>query len=113
MIRTDREYKQSLQTLDEVNKAISAQNEALREHGLTDEQIARATAPSMSFRDQLQEQIERYERLKRGTIEPLYSLSQLGRFIIGARIATGISQRELAGKLGVSETTVSRDEKNE
>jgi len=37
----------------------------------------------------------------------------LGRLLIGARIYRGLSQRELASRLGVHESQVSRDERNE
>ena len=37
----------------------------------------------------------------------------IGQLLIAARIANGMSQRELADRLGVSETQVSRDERNE
>ncbi len=35
------------------------------------------------------------------------------RLLIAARIANGVTQRELAERLGVSEAQVSRDERNE
>jgi transcriptional regulator with XRE-family HTH domain len=40
-------------------------------------------------------------------------LTGLGRTLIGLRIALGISQKVLAEKLGVSESQVSKDERNE
>jgi transcriptional regulator with XRE-family HTH domain len=38
---------------------------------------------------------------------------QIGRLLIATRIAQGLTQRELAERLGVSESLVSRDERNE
>lgn len=40
-------------------------------------------------------------------------LSGVARLLIAVRIAGGLSQRELAERLGVHETQVSRDERNE
>ena len=40
-------------------------------------------------------------------------LAGIGQRLIGIRIYLGISQRDLAKKLGVHETQVSRDERNE
>ena len=37
----------------------------------------------------------------------------MGRLLIALRISQGLSQRELAERLGVHESTVSRDERNE
>jgi division/cell wall cluster transcriptional repressor MraZ len=41
------------------------------------------------------------------------NLHGLGQVLIGVRIARGMTQRELARRLGVDETMVSRDERNE
>lgn len=40
-------------------------------------------------------------------------LTQLGQLLIALRIANGITQHELVERLGVSESVVSRDERNE
>ena len=57
--------------------------------------------------------MEAYERLKRGEFEELDNLRGLGQLLITSRIAQGISQRDLAKRLGVHESQVSRDERNE
>ena len=57
--------------------------------------------------------MESYERLKRGEFEELDNLRGLGHLLISLRIAQGISQRELARRLDVHESQVSRDERNE
>ncbi|MHB1768774.1 MAG: helix-turn-helix transcriptional regulator, partial [Phycisphaerae bacterium] len=54
-----------------------------------------------------------YERLKRGEFEELDNLRGLGHLLIALRIGQGISQRELAKRLDVHESQVSRDERNE
>jgi transcriptional regulator with XRE-family HTH domain len=51
--------------------------------------------------------------MKRGQLEILHHLTSIGRWLIGIRIARGISQRRLAEILNVSEAQVSRDERNE
>jgi len=52
-------------------------------------------------------------RLKRREFEDLDNLRGLGHLLITSRIAQGISQRELARRLGAHETQVPRDERNE
>jgi len=61
----------------------------------------------------LEEEVESYERLKRGEFEDLDNLRGLGQTLISLRIAQGVSQRELAKRLKVHESQVSRDERNE
>jgi ribosome-binding protein aMBF1 (putative translation factor) len=61
----------------------------------------------------LQEEVESYERLRRGEFDDLDNLRGLGHLLIATRIAQGISRRELARRLGVHESQVSRDERNE
>ena len=69
--------------------------------------------PMMSFHQQLKEEIESYERLRRGEFEELRNFHGVGQLLVALRIAQGISQRELADRLGVHEFQVSRDERNE
>jgi ribosome-binding protein aMBF1 (putative translation factor) len=66
-----------------------------------------------SFHLQLAEEVESYERLKRREFDELDNLRGFGHLLISLRIAQGISQRELARRLGVHESQVSRDERNE
>ncbi len=113
MIRTDSEYRQAITRLEEDRKVLEQQRAKLIEVGLKDEQLERAMAPLASFHEQLKEEVEVYERMRRGDFEPIVNLTSIGRFLIGLRIAYGLSQRELAERLGVSESVVSRDERNE
>lgn len=85
----------------------------LKSTGLTKDQIKRVTDPVRSFHEQLKEEIESYERLKRGEFDELQNLSGFGELLVAVRIAKGVTQRELAKRLGVSESQVSRDERNE
>jgi transcriptional regulator with XRE-family HTH domain len=62
---------------------------------------------------QCQEEIELYEQLKKGKLPPMDHFSSKGKYFVAARIARGMTQRELAEKLGVKESAVSRDERNE
>ena len=59
------------------------------------------------------EEVESYERLKRRELEEIQNLRGLGHALICLRIARGFTQRELADRLGINESQVSRDERNE
>ncbi|MCL5962565.1 MAG: helix-turn-helix domain-containing protein [Chloroflexi bacterium] len=89
------------------------QREALVKAGLSDEEIDRAMQPLLSFHAQLVEEVEWYEHVRRRSFPEINSLTQIGRLLIALRIANGMSQQELAKRLGVSESIVSRDERNE
>ena len=69
--------------------------------------------PVRTFHLQLVEEVEYYEQLKRGDPGSLQNLHGLGPFLVGLRIAVGLTQRELAARLEVDESQVSRDERHE
>jgi ribosome-binding protein aMBF1 (putative translation factor) len=113
MIRNETEYQEAFAHLTEERSRLAGHRSRLEEAGLSEEEINRVTDPMESFHLQLQEEVESYERLKRGEFEELENLRGLGQMLISLRIAQGISQRELAKRLGVHESQVSRDERNE
>lgn len=57
--------------------------------------------------------MQSYERLKRADVRELLNLHGLGRSLVALRIARGLTQRQLAGRLGIHESQVSCDERNE
>lgn len=113
MIRTEKEYQRALERLQEDLGVIDQQREKLAELGLSEAEAQVALEPALCFHEQLKEEVAAYEKIKRGELGPIYSLESIGRVLIGLRIAFGLSQREFAEKLGVSEAAVSRDERNE
>jgi hypothetical protein len=114
MIRNETEYQEASARLSEERNRFADQRSRLREAGLSDEEIKRVIDPMESFHLQLQEEVESYERLMRGEFDELENLRGLGHLLISLRIAQGISQPDLAKRLGVvHESQVSRDERNE
>ncbi len=113
MIRTDNEYKEAVKRRDAEKTQLEEHRKQLKGQGLSPEMIEKAVQPYESFRLQLVEEIEGYERIKRGVINDTYNLAGIGQRLIGIRIYLGLSQRELAQRLSVHESQVSRDEKNE
>ena len=102
MIRNDTEYKKAIQRLNEENDRLQATKDRLIEQGLKEEGVKRVMDPLESFHLQLREETESYEKLKRGEFDELINLRGVGH-----------NQRELAEKLEVNESQVSRDERNE
>ena len=113
MIRNENEYQEAVRRLQEERKRLDEHRTRLLETGLSSDEIKRALDPFRSFHEQLAEEVESYERLKRGDIAEMQNLHGLGYTLVALRIALGMTQRELAQKLGVHETQVSRDERNE
>ena len=113
MIRTDAEYQDAVKRLLQDRAVVDLQREKFISLGFSKEEVERALEPSMSFHEQLREEVEVYERMRRGDITPIESLADIGRVLIGLRIARGTTQRQLAERMGVSESVVSRDERND
>jgi ribosome-binding protein aMBF1 (putative translation factor) len=88
----------------------AAQLEAV---GLPREDLAHAIEPVEAFVNQLQDAIHEYERAQRSDVSSVSDLRDLGRCLVALRVASGLTQRELAAKLGVHESLISRDERNE
>ncbi len=113
MLRTEAEYQKALNRLKAEKKRMDDHKKKLKEKGLTSEQIETALEPMESFHLQWVEEVEAYERLKRGDLGELQNLHGLGTMLISLRIARGLSQTDLANRLEIDVSQVSRDERNE
>jgi len=113
MIRTEAEYKKAVRRVEEEKQRFLQYQAHLGEMQLQPEEIKRALDPIQSFHLQLVEEVQSYERLKRGEFGELTNLHGLGAVLVGLRIAQGVTQRDLAGRLGVDASQISRDERNE
>lgn len=113
MIRNESEYQQAMDRIDAERARLNEHVASWESQGYSPEEIARLRAPLESFHMQLEEEVQSYERLKRGQFSEFENLHGLGQALIGMRIARGMTQRELAKRLDVDESAVSRDERNE
>lgn len=113
MIRNEQEYREAVDRLAAEKQRLGEHRNRLAETGLNDEELKRVMDPMLSFHEQLKEEVAHYERLKRGDFQKLENLEGIGQLLVSLRIAQGISQRELANRLEVHESQVSRDERNE
>lgn len=113
MIRNDTEYKRVLQQIEEGRSHFHAQRASFQEQGVPLEAADIALQATESFLLGLEEDAAAYLNAKNGHLAPLGDLKHIGRWLIHARIARGLSQKELAERLQVSEAQVSRDERNE
>lgn len=113
MIKTEQEYLEAKSRLEQEFKALETHRTKMKKAGLKKDQIQLAIDPLESFALQLKEEVEEYEKLKRGEFNILENLDGIGYMLVAIRISKGIKQKELADKLGVKESQVSRDERNE
>jgi DNA-binding XRE family transcriptional regulator len=113
VIKTEAEYQECLKRLEEDRKVIRAQQEKLEEMKLYPEQVQIAMEPVLSFNAQLKEEVEWYERVKRRDFGVFNQLTEIGPLLVALRIANGMTQAELAKRLGVDVSQVSRDERND
>jgi DNA-binding Xre family transcriptional regulator len=113
MIRNEAEYRAAVERTSAEKVRLNELRKKLKAQGLDQQQLKRVLDPIQSFHDQLREEVESYQRLQRGEFEELHNFAGVGRLLIALRIAKGISQRELAERLDVHESQVSRDERNE
>lgn len=113
MIRNESEYREAVERLAAENQRMQELVQRLQAEAMPPAAIKNVMDPLRSFHLQLQEEVESYERLKRGQFEELTNLRGLGHLLVSLRISRGMTQRELATRLGVHESQVSRDERNE
>jgi transcriptional regulator with XRE-family HTH domain len=112
MIRNDRQYKISRARAGEFAELLETKAKRVQSN---DEWSDVEMAAVRSQLDDLREEIDEYEKLKAGGISSLQinSLEELPTAIVKARIASGLTQKELADKLGVKEQQIQRYEQND
>ncbi|MEQ1831507.1 MAG: helix-turn-helix transcriptional regulator [Candidatus Eisenbacteria bacterium] len=110
MIKTEREYKDTKELIRRREEAFIVSAADLAARGYTPEQVTKLHEAMRTFHLGMVEEVEYYERLKRGDIGAVQGIRALGKHLIALRIAAGITQRELARRMDVHESQVSRDE---
>jgi DNA-directed RNA polymerase specialized sigma subunit len=113
VIRNESEYQEALRRRAQDQEVAAGQRAAFVQAGFTPDEVERGLEPLRSFQDQLEEEITWYENVRRRNFPVIRRLTQIGQLLIALRIAKGLSQRQFAEALGISEAVVSRDERNE
>ena len=89
MIRNETEYQEASERLAQERQRLVEHKARLKTAGLSDEEIKRVIDPFESFHLQLKEEVESYEKLKRGEFDELDNLRGLGHLLISIRIEIG------------------------
>jgi HTH-type transcriptional regulator / antitoxin HipB len=115
MIKNEREYKISKGWLTKLEKALETAKRRKPKDSNDAERLKVRRAGLESQLGELQEDVAAYEALKEGQtrVFSAHSLNELPQVLIMARIAQGLTHKQLAEKLGVSEKQVQRDEAND
>ncbi len=112
MIRSDKEYRVARTRLDETKQAIVQQRIEYAEMGLDIATANMFIGSTLAQQQQIQDEIVEYENARAFKLDD-YSFKALDRFLVGLRLACGLSVVEFAKTLGYSDaSTVSRDENN-
>lgn len=111
MIKSEREYTATKQKLE----AIQQEMNKIKTFYKDQPKLAQAGVLGIeAFGLQLQDEVTEYEAIKRGKIPAyFFEVDNLGLLLIALRIKSGLTQMDLADKLGVSQAQVSRDENND
>jgi DNA-binding XRE family transcriptional regulator len=113
MIHTERQYQRSRMILEKSLKKLEQQKEELAAKSLGAEQIKRVLDPTRAFLQNIENDIQWYERAKKGNIPLDENLETIGRILVALRIAKDLTQEELAKKLDITQAQVSQDENDE
>ncbi|MEO7993536.1 MAG: helix-turn-helix transcriptional regulator, partial [bacterium] len=111
--RTDTEYRNTVSLIDQLTADLKNQKTDLSRQGLSEEDLLAAIGPEHAFLSDLKHDAKLYERLQGKGISAVPQDWPIGLQLIAIRIAQHLSQRELAKRLGVDESQVSRDERND
>jgi ribosome-binding protein aMBF1 (putative translation factor) len=113
MIRNDREYRITKAQAKKFQQALAQLSSGLSIHKGIHPRLAKAQKDAMRSQLQsLRQQINEYERLRRrgGKALDVTSIETLPQRLIRARIAAGLTQKELAARIGIKEQQVQRYE---
>jgi HTH-type transcriptional regulator / antitoxin HigA len=115
MIKNEREYKMSKGWLEKFAASLESAKVRKPKDKNDAERLKVRIAGLQSQYEELKEEIAAYEMLKEGREKTfvVYSLTELPQVLIKARVARGLTHKELAEKLAVSEKQVQRDEAND
>lgn len=113
MITNERQYKVTRLQLSNMRKALKEFNVAEVTKRLGSQILAESELKALkSQEEELRDQLKEYELLKSGKIKEFKatSLQELPGILVRARIALGLTQRELAERVGLKEQQIQRYE---
>ena len=113
MIKNERQYKFTKTQVERFERTLAELSSRNPEDTGLHPLVAKAQEDAVSGQIvDLKEELQVYESMRAGTfsLERLEVVSELSNMLIGARIAQGISQKELAERIGLKEQQIQRYE---
>ena len=113
MIRNEVQYKLTQTSVEGFEKRLDWLRANPEARADVDPIIARAEEEALeSTIEELRKELRDYNRTKAGYVdlEVLLTVDKIGGVLIGARIAKGLTQRQLAGMVGLKEQQIQRYE---
>ena len=90
MIRNEAEYQEATRRLREERSRLADHQARFEQMGLGPAEVKRALDPLRAFHEQLVEEVDSYERLKRGDIAEIMNLHGLGHALVALRIPAAL-----------------------
>jgi ribosome-binding protein aMBF1 (putative translation factor) len=116
MIKNERQYRITKAQAEKFARALAHMDEHPEETASVGPRLQLAMKDALTHQlADLREEMEEYEALKSGQqqVFELESFAELPRALIQSRIALGLSQKELAQRLGLKEQQIQRYEASE
>jgi ribosome-binding protein aMBF1 (putative translation factor) len=116
MIKNERQYRIAKAEAAKFEEALRAFSAESRKDRTTPPRLIKAQRDALQSQlESLRRELIEYEDLERGNMPPpdLEYISVIPRDLIRARIAAGLSQKELAERLGMPEQQIQRYEAKE
>jgi HTH-type transcriptional regulator / antitoxin HipB len=108
MIQNEHQYKVTKGEIDKLQQVI---DKLLEQQNIPPSQLAGIQNSFQTQIDRMQIEIQAYDDLKAGKVEiTMGSIEDLPKVLIQKRIGLGMTQKELAAKLGIKEQMVQRYE---
>ena len=110
MIQNEHQYKVTKGEIDKLQLTI---DKLLEQQNILPSQLAGIQNSFQTQIERMQMEIQQYDDLKSGKVEiTMASIEDLPKVLIQKRISSGMTQKELATKLGIKEQMVQRYEAN-
>jgi ribosome-binding protein aMBF1 (putative translation factor) len=116
MIKNERQYRVAKAQAAKFEEALKAMQTGSRKDRTTHPRLIKAQKDALESQlESLRRELAEYEELESGNMPPpdLEYISVVPRDLIRARIASGLSQKELAKRLGMREQQIQRYEAKE
>ena len=113
MIRSEAEYRKAQRDVELARAMLEQERAHWLDEGMTEDEALAMLEPMRLRIAELGDRIDLFERVRAGDLSMFVTLEHVGKALIAARLARGLSQREFADLISVHESQVSRDERNE